>query len=52
MKRPMRAWILAIIRGFKGRYRVTWTDASGAATTREFELAKDGDGLEAPRALR
>ncbi len=39
-------------RGFKGRYRVTWTDASGAATTREFELAKDGDGLEAPRALR
>jgi GH35 family endo-1,4-beta-xylanase len=32
-------------RGFKGRYRVTWTDASGAARSEEFELAKDGDGI-------
>jgi hypothetical protein len=32
-------------RGFKGRYRVTWTDAAGAARSAEFELAKDGDGL-------
>lgn len=32
-------------RGFKGRYRVTYTDASGAPQTAEFHLAKDGDGL-------
>jgi len=31
-------------RGFKGRYRVTYTDASGAAKSAEFRLAKDGDG--------
>lgn len=33
-------------RGFKGRYRVTWTGASGAATSAAFELAKDGDGIK------
>lgn len=33
-------------RGFKGRYRVTWTDDSGAVKSEEFELAKDGDGLK------
>lgn len=32
-------------RGFKGRYRVGWTDAGGTAKSAEFELAKDGDGL-------
>ena len=32
-------------RGFKGRYRVSYTDASGAAQSAEFHLAKDGDGL-------
>ena len=32
-------------RGFKGRYRVTYTDASGVAKSAEFRLAKDGDGL-------
>lgn len=32
-------------RGFKGRYRVTWTDASGATKHAEFNLSKDGDGL-------
>ncbi len=32
-------------RGFKGRYRVTYTDASGAARSAEFHLAKDGGGL-------
>ncbi|MDD4016997.1 MAG: endo-1,4-beta-xylanase [Kiritimatiellae bacterium] len=31
-------------RGFKGRYRVTYTDASGTAKSAEFRLAKDGDG--------
>ncbi len=37
-------------RGFKGHYRVAWTDVSGATTTAEFDLAKDGDGLgAAPR---
>lgn len=33
-------------RGFKGHYRVAWTDASGAAKSAAFELAKDGDGIE------
>ena len=32
-------------RGFKGTYRVSWTDASGAAKNAEFALNKDGDGL-------
>ena len=32
-------------RGFKGRYRATYTDASGTAKSAEFRLAKDGDGL-------
>jgi len=32
-------------RGFKGRYRVTWTDNSGTARSQEFDLAKDGDGV-------
>lgn len=33
-------------RGFKGRYRVAWTDATGTPKSAEFELAKDGDGIE------
>lgn len=32
-------------RGFRGRYRVTYADASGTAKSVEFRLAKDGDGL-------
>jgi GH35 family endo-1,4-beta-xylanase len=32
-------------RGFKGTYRVTWKDASGAEKRAEFRLAKDGDGV-------
>ncbi len=32
-------------RGFKGLYRVTWTDASGAVKQAEFKLLKDGNGL-------
>ncbi|MDR0901695.1 MAG: endo-1,4-beta-xylanase [Opitutaceae bacterium] len=32
-------------RGFKGKYRVTWRDTSGAPQTATFHLAKDGDGL-------
>ena len=32
-------------RGFKGGYRIAWTDASGAAKSATFTLAKDGDGL-------
>ncbi|MDD4869815.1 MAG: endo-1,4-beta-xylanase [Kiritimatiellae bacterium] len=32
-------------RGFKGRYRVTWTDADGTAKNAVFELTKDGDGI-------
>jgi GH35 family endo-1,4-beta-xylanase len=39
-------------RGFKGRYRVTWTDISGAARSAEFDLAKDGDGFESPNVRR
>lgn len=37
-------------RGFKGRYRVTWTDLSGLARSLEFELTKDGDGAGVVRA--
>ena len=37
-------------RGFKGHYRVAWTDASGATRKAEFELMQDGDGLGAPAA--
>jgi len=33
-------------RGFKGTYRVTYTDASGAAKSAEFHLSKDGDGAK------
>jgi len=32
-------------RGFKGRYRVTWTDASGVTKNAEFKLSNDGDGF-------
>ena len=32
-------------RGFKGNYRITYTDVSGASKTAEFALLKDGDGL-------
>lgn len=32
-------------RGFKGRYQVSWTDASGAARQTEFKLLRDGDGI-------
>lgn len=32
-------------RGFKGRYRVSWADASGVAKSAEFRLSKDHDGL-------
>jgi len=35
----------AAFRGFKGKYRATWRDASGAEKTAMFHLAKDGDGL-------
>jgi GH35 family endo-1,4-beta-xylanase len=33
-------------RGFKGRYRVTWNDASGKEKQAEFNLKMDGDGLQ------
>ncbi|MCD0488819.1 FAD-dependent oxidoreductase [Pedobacter sp. MC2016-14] len=32
-------------RGFKGKYRVTWTDKSGKVQHSEFYLKKDGDGF-------
>lgn len=32
-------------RGFKGRYRVSYTDTAGAAQSVEFQLAQGGDGL-------
>jgi len=32
-------------RGFKGKYRVTWKDASGAEKSTTFQLSKDGDGV-------
>lgn len=34
-------------RGFKGDYRVKWSDASGAVRSQEFKLAKDGDVITA-----
>jgi len=37
--------VTVAFRGFKGRYRVNYADASGAAQSAEFHLAKDGDGL-------
>ncbi len=36
----------ARFRGFKGRYRATFTDASGAKKQVTFHLAKDGNGIE------
>jgi len=33
-------------RGFKGNYKVTWTDRKGNVITKEFHLADDGDGLK------
>lgn len=32
-------------RGFKGRYKVSWTDEDGNFVTREFYLKDDGDGM-------
>ena len=32
-------------RGFKGNYRITWTDENGNEVSREFYLKNDGDGL-------
>jgi len=32
-------------RGFKGRYRLTYTDGDGAAKSATFSLLKNGDGL-------
>ena len=32
-------------RGFKGKYRVVYRDASGAQKTLDFHLSKDGDGI-------
>lgn len=32
-------------RGFKGKYRVTYTDASGKKQVSNFHLGKDGDGI-------
>lgn len=32
-------------RGFKGEYRVSWTDAAGTARSATFRLTRDGDGL-------
>jgi endo-1,4-beta-xylanase len=34
-------------RGFKGHYRVSWTNATAAVQTREFDLNQDGDGFTA-----
>lgn len=33
-------------RGFKGNYKVTWTDQDGNLVTKEFYLKEDGDGLK------
>lgn len=32
-------------RGFKGNYKVSWTDADGNVVSREFYLKDDGDGI-------
>lgn len=32
-------------RGFKGKYRITWTDKSGQKQVKEFYLKHDGDGF-------
>jgi endo-1,4-beta-xylanase len=34
-----------VFRGFKGRYRVVYRDASGTQKTLDFHLSKDGDGI-------
>lgn len=33
-------------RGFRGKYKVSWTDAEGNQVSREFYLKNDGDGLK------
>ncbi len=33
-------------RGFKGNYKLSWTDSSGKKQVAEFELEKDGDGID------
>ena len=33
-------------RGFKGHYRVSWVDADGTKKNVEFDLARDGDGIQ------
>ena len=32
-------------RGFKGNYKISWTDADGNVCTKEFYLKNDGDGV-------
>lgn len=32
-------------RGFKGKYRITWTDSKGNRNSTDFYLENDGDGL-------
>ena len=38
-------------RGFKGKYRVIYSDASGTQKTLSFHLSKDGDGIHADVCL-
>ncbi|OGV67611.1 MAG: glycosyltransferase [Lentisphaerae bacterium RIFOXYA12_FULL_48_11] len=33
-------------RGFKGHYRATWIDANGTKQNVEFDLSRDGDGVQ------
>lgn len=42
---PAEAGKPLTFRGFKGDYRVSWTDAAGTARSASFRLTKNGDGL-------
>ncbi len=37
---------LVKFRGYKGRYRISWTDKSGKEKSEEFYLRNDGDGIK------
>ena len=34
-----------VFRGFKGNYKITWTDSAGNVISKEFYLKNDGDGI-------
>ena len=52
LKLPAQADQPLRFRGFKGSYRVTWTDVLGVNRSGTFNLDKDGDGFAASAAGR